>query len=263
MKYCGKCGAENPDTDLFCWKCGNRLHDEPAVEPKVEEEPTGIKAEPAAEATEPEQVKATTANEGDADGMFSWTAPPKQSANTGSVPHGTSNSSPDPSFSSLSEKNKMRYAIIGVWLVSFLLVVYMLFVMNIHFESTDDYKLFSADNTIYGANSDGWINGDPILIWLSIVMAFIYLLFPVWGVIVILYSILFPVILYGVEFHVPVIGNSFPVAMSADSSSVAISVAIVIVISVLFVIEIHLCNQYNIMTGNRDNQSGIFAPWRF
>lgn len=57
MTYCGRCGAENPEESIFCWKCGAKLvkgmSSETVEDDPVQEEPSATVAEPAAAPAKP------------------------------------------------------------------------------------------------------------------------------------------------------------------------------------------------------------------
>lgn len=45
MRYCGKCGEQNPDEGVFCWKCGERLFRETIGQEVIQRDTSSTRAE--------------------------------------------------------------------------------------------------------------------------------------------------------------------------------------------------------------------------
>lgn len=249
MKYCGKCGAENPDTDLFCWKCGNRLHDEPAVEPKVEGEPPRVDVE--AEVVHEADTSHTGTN-----GGASYEAP----RNANYVPYGANGSAHASYSGGMSQKDKMRYAMLGIWVITFALTLYVLFFMNIDFETKNGF--LSDSNTIYGMDRDGW-SEMMTMVALLIIAELVFLVLPLFGVMLPFLLAVLAVVFSISTFNIPVIGHSMTVEMTADSSAVAVLIVITIIVAILVGIQYYLLPRYLGMTGKTVlNGTDFIFPYR-
>lgn len=153
MTFCGGCGTENPDGELYCYRCGKPLHSErheTAVANTVElphsQEPDG------------------------------QPAPQHRTSEVGIDRRDAGHCRP---IGNRREFDRMRYAILIVSGLCFVIGLYTLFGLGLEYRSLDTFSLFEESNTFYGLATGDWLTGlDQYFFWFLVIVVLIGIIIP-------------------------------------------------------------------------------------
>ncbi len=188
MTFCGGCGTENPNGELYCYKCGRRLHNEehqPTVENIVKVPHHDVHRDDLSYAglgsspTEP-PVKLKTRSE------IKESPNLEESDEQSALLHRTVKADYDRIGSGKGrtacnrrEFDHMRYAILVVSGLCFVIGLYTLFGLGLEYRSLDTFSLFEESNTFYGLATGDWLTGlDQYFFWFLVIVVLIGIIIP-------------------------------------------------------------------------------------